>query len=219
MASPGKNPAVVVVDGAQGGATAAMLQDINAAYWTTMIKYRLPNSGVTAKQVVAVWLEPTNGINSGTFPSDMDSLHTEIKTVVHNLLLLFPNVKLAYLSSRTYAGYSNGIVTDNPEPYAYESGFPVKWTIEDQLNGDPNLNFDPSKGPVQAPWIAWGPYYWANGLLVPTLGGLEWTCHDFKDDGTHPTTIGANTGSEKVGNQVLNFLKTDPTAAPWFVAP
>jgi len=45
-----------------------------------------------------------------------------------------------------------------------KSGFAVKNAIQDQIGGDPNMNFDPSKGKVKAPWIAWGPYYWANGL-------------------------------------------------------
>lgn len=213
-ASPGKNPALVVVNGGQGGATAGKLQDPLSPFWTTITNYLLPNAGVTAKQVVAAWIEPTNGINSGTFPSDMNQLHNQIRKVVRNTLTLFPNIKLAYLSSRTYAAYSNGIVTDNPEPYAFETGFPVKWTIQDQLKGDPMLNFDPSRGPVVAPWIAWGPYYWANGLVLPSTSGVVWTCQDFKFDGNHPVPSGA----EKVANQVLYFFKNDPTTAPWFLA-
>jgi len=214
IAFPGKNPALVVVNGGQGGATAGKLQDPLSPFWTTLTNYLLPNAGVTAKQVVAAWIEPTNGINSGTFPSDMNQLHSQIRKVVRNTLTLFPNIKLAYLSSRTYAAYSNGVVTDNPEPYAFEAGFPVKWTIQDQLKGDPMLNFDPSKGPVVAPWIAWGPYYWANGLVIPSTTGVLWTCPDFKFDGNHPVSSGA----EKVANQVLYFFKNDPTTVPWFLA-
>ena len=43
----------------------------------------------------------------------------------------YPNLRLAYLSSRIYAGYAQTAL--NPEPYAYESGFSVKWLIERQL--------------------------------------------------------------------------------------
>jgi len=45
----------------------------------------------------------------------------------------------------------------NPEPQAYEEGFPVKWLIGDQIAGKPELNYDPAKGAAQSPWIAWGP--------------------------------------------------------------
>ena len=55
-----------------------------------------------------------------------------------------PNVKLAYLSSRTYGGYATTPL--NPEPYAYESGFSVKWLIEGQLKGEAALNYDPGEG-------------------------------------------------------------------------
>lgn len=215
MASPGRNPSVIVVNGGQGGATAGKLVDPNSPYWTTMTNYLLPNAGATAQQVVAAWFEPTNAINSGTFPTDMSQLYSQIETVLQNILLKFPNIKIVYMSSRTYSAYSNGKVTDNPEPYAFESGFAVKWTIEDQINGLPALNYDPTLGPVLAPWIEWGPYYWADGMVVPSLGNVIWTCQDFKLDGTHPTPSGA----QKVANQVLNFLKTDPASTPWFLAP
>jgi hypothetical protein len=157
MASPGRNPSLIVVNGGQGGATAGKLMDPNSPFWTTMTNYLLPNVGVTPQQVVAAWFEPTNAIRSGTFPSDMNQLYTQLETAIQNILVKFPNIKFLYLSSRTYAAYSNGKVTDNPEPYAFESGFAVKWAIEDQLNGNPALNFDPAQGPVLAPWIAWGP--------------------------------------------------------------
>ena len=41
----------------------------------------------------------------------------------------------------------------NSEPFSYESGFAVKWLVEQQLKGDPALNYDPQKGTVQAPWL------------------------------------------------------------------
>jgi len=215
-ADPAKNPSVVVVNGGQGGATLGYLKDAQNAYWTTMLTYLLPNYGVTAEQVVAVWIEPVNGIHSGTFPSDVSQFQNNIEQVMQTLQILFPNIKIVYLSSRYYAGYSNGVVTDNPEPYAYETGFAVKWAIQDQLNGLKRLNYDPTKGPVLAPWMEWGPYYWSNGLVVPNTEGLVWPCEDLKYDGTHPNHA---SGKEKVANQVLNFLKADPTATPWFLTP
>ena len=75
---------------------------------------------------------------------------------------LFPNLKIAYLSSRVYAGYASTPL--NPEPHAYETAFAVKWVIADQIGGQPALNYDPAQGTVRRPWLAWGPYLWADGV-------------------------------------------------------
>src|SRR5260370_38242091 len=79
----------------------------------------------------------------------------------------FPNLKLVYLSSRTYGGYAQTRL--NPEPYAYESAFAVKWLIEEQLKGDPSLNFEPGKDAGKAPWVSVGPYFVVDG---PTPAGV-----------------------------------------------
>ena len=174
----------------------------------------LPNAGVTAKQVVAAWVNDVNGGPSGTFPSDMTKLQGNFESIAQNLLTKFPNIKIAYLSSINYTGYSNGLKNLSIEPYSYETGFAVKNAIQDQINGNANLNFDPTKGPVKAPWIDWGPYYWANGLL-PRGDGLVWTCQDLQSDGTHPSDP---VGRVKVSTQLLNFLKSDDTASIWFLS-
>jgi hypothetical protein len=75
---------------------------------------------------------------------------------------LFPNLKIAYLSSRVYAGYASTPL--NPEPHAYETAFAVKWVIAGQIAGQPALNYDPAQKTVRRPWLAWGPYLWADGL-------------------------------------------------------
>ena len=92
---------------------------------------------MTANQVVAVYLEDSNGIATGTFPSDMTTLQTDYETVMNNLHTLFPNLTLVYFSSRIYAGYSNGVAKINPEPYAYESAFAVKTRLPINLTATP----------------------------------------------------------------------------------
>ena len=216
MNDPAKDPALVIVNGAQGGATPNKLTTTtNNKYWNTILANYLPDQGVTAKQVVAAWIEDSNGIATGTFPTDMTGLQGNYETVMQNLHTLFPNLTLAYFSSRIYAGYGNGVSTVNPEPYAYEAAFAAKWAIQDQLNGASNLNYNPNNGAVKAPWMSWGPYYWANGLL-PRSDGMLWTCQDLQKDGTHPSSPA---GDLKVAGQILNFLKTDDTTAPWFLHP
>jgi len=214
-AVPNKNPSLVIVNGAQGDGTAAAFSDPGSSFWITVINNILPNAKVDANQVVAAWLEPTDSITSGIFPSDVSLLQTQIEETAQNVLTKFPNVKLLYLSSRIYGGYSNGLShLINPEPYAYETGFAVKWAIQDQLDGDPALNFNPANGPVLAPWMAWGPYYWGNGL-IPRPDSLVWSCPDLVPDGTHPSTQGV----QKVATEWLSFFTTNDTTVPWFLAP
>ncbi len=210
---PTKNPALVLVNGAQGGATPKNFTSTTSNYWATVMNDYLPQNGVTAQQVVAIWMEDTDGIASGSFPSDMTTLQSEYETMMQTMLKLFPNLKLVYFSSRVYGGYSNGVGSpDNPEPYAYEVGFAVKWAIADQLNGKTSLNYNPKLGPVVAPWMSWGPYYWANGMLG-RADGTEWDCEDFSPDGTHPSST---FGQLKVATALLNFLRTDDTTTPWY---
>lgn len=212
---PAKNPNLVVVNGGTGGATASLLSGVNNNFWNAIIDDYLPNAGVTANQVEVAWVLDVNGGPKGTFPSDMTGLTTDLEDIAQNLLIRFPNIKIAYYSSINYTGYSDGVKTLNPEPYAYENGFAVKNTILDQIDGDPNMNFNPANGKVKAPWIAWGPYYWANGM-IPRSDGLVWSCQDLDTDGTHPSNPA---GRIKISTQLLNFLKTDDTASIWFLAP
>jgi hypothetical protein len=214
-ADPSVNSNLVIVNGAQGGATAKQMADLTSKYWSTILNSIIPSAGITTKQIVAAWVNDVDGGPSGSFPSDMNLLQSQLETIANNLYTEFPNIKIAYYSSFSYAGYSDGVANLNPEPYAYESGFAVKNVIQDQLNGNTNLNYNPNNGPVVAPWLAWGPYYWANGL-TPRSDGLTWDCPDFKFDGTHASI---DIGRPKISGILLNFLKTTDTSTPWFNAP
>ncbi len=212
---PAINSNIVFVDGAQGGATpGTLLTTTGNKYFNTIINNYLPDEGVTADQVQVAWIEDSNGIATGTFPTDMTTLTTDYETVLKNLHTLFPNLLMAYFSSRIYAGYSNGVAKINPEPYAYEAGFATKNAILDQYNGT-GICGGNGCSPTVAPWVSWGPYYWANGLLA-SEDGMVWTCQDLQADGTHPQSP---SGDLKVASQLLNFLKTDVTTAPWFLEP
>ncbi len=213
---PAKNKSLVIVNGAQGGATPNAFVSSASYYWSTIVNNYLPQNGVTARQVVAVWIEDTDSIKTGSFPADMTTMQAEYETLAQDVLTNFPNVKLMYWSSRVYGGFSNGLVNpDDPEPYAFESGYAVKNAIADQINGAANL-CDGYNGctPIKAPWMAWGPYYWSNGMLGRN-DGLVWDCEDFSADGTHPSST---FGQLKVATQLLNFLKTDDTTTPWYLA-
>jgi hypothetical protein len=164
-ADPNVNPKVLLVNGAVGGMSAFFIQDPNdhkngTKYWAT-VDTRLQAAGVTRAQVQVVWIKETDPApHVGDFPKYIQDLQAELANVVRILPPRFPNVKLAYFSSRTYGGWAvnpNGGEPGNSEPFSYESGFAVKWLIERQLQGDPALNCDAGKGPVQAPWLSWSP--------------------------------------------------------------
>jgi hypothetical protein len=135
--------------------------------------------------------------------------------IARTLKIRYPNIQIVYFSSRIYAGYAT--TTLNPEPYAYESAFAVKWLVQAQIDQTrTGAVVDPRAGNLDsdsvAPWMVWGPYLWADGLN-PRSDGLIWTRADLENDGTHP----ARSGEEKVGALLLDFLKNEPTARDWFV--
>jgi hypothetical protein len=213
-ADPSKNAKLVLVNGAQFGARAADWANPRSTFWTNLLTNTLPAAKVTAKQVVAVWVQDLNPSPTGSYPNDMVQTQADLEATAQNLHSKFPNLKLGYYTGRIYGGYGNGIQIYDPEPYAYDSSLAARGVILDQLSGQASLNWDPSVGAVMAPWLAWGPYYWANGLLARS-DGLVWTCQDLKDDGLHPQDP---IGRRKVSNYLLNFFKTDDTTNPWFMA-
>jgi hypothetical protein len=221
-ADPEVSPRVVLVNGAVGGMSANMIQDPadggrGTKYWTT-VDERLKAAGVTRAQVQAVWIKETNPApHMGGFPKYIQALQSELTRIVQVLPGRFPNVKLAYLSSRTYGGWARATpgkaAPGNSEPYSYETGFAVKWLIEQQLRGDAALNFEPGRGAVTAPWLNWGPYLWANGER-PRRDGFHFEPGDFRDnDRMHH----APQGQRKTGRELLHFFRTDSTTRDWFV--
>ena len=211
-ADPTKNPQLVIVDGAQSGKDASAWADPTAGTWTT-VNFRLSSAGVTPAQVQVAWVKEAEKQPTLPFPLEAQGLQTNLEAIARNLKTNYPNIKIAYYSSRTRA-YTQVKGSQSPEPYAYESAFSVRWMIENQINGTGNLNFDSNRGPVVAPWLAWGPYLWADGTN-PRSDGFVWLCSDLQSDFTHPSA----SGETKVAQVLLAFFKTHATAAPWFLRP
>src|SRR5262249_37758936 len=137
MNYPGRNPALLVVDCAEGGQDAAIVADPTSPYWST-VRSRLTLAGVDSTQVRVAWLKEAVARPTLAFPNDALQLQGDLRAIVQNLAAKFPNIRLAYLASRIYAGYATGVSNLNPEPFAYQSGFAVKWLIRDQISGDPS---------------------------------------------------------------------------------
>jgi len=211
---PSLNPRVAIADGAIAGQDATFWTNLISSNWDLVVTQRLVAAGLTTNQVQVVWMKQAlkDPWTYGTFPAHAQALQDMERTILRNAKRLFPNLRIAYLSGRTRAYVTNG--PPNPEPFAFESSFAPRWVIEDQLKATNNLNYNPGLGPVVAPWLSWGPYLWADGI-VPRSDGFVWQCGDvIPGDGTHPDT---NYGVPKVAAQLLSFFKTDPTATPWFL--
>lgn len=207
-ADPLRRPTTRVIDCALGGQAANVIDDAGVPYWDT-VATRLRGRGSSPLQPQVAWIKEADAGPTGTFAVSSETLAVHLERVVGILKAKFPNVKLAYFTSRIYAGYATTAL--NPEPYAYESGFAVRAVIARQLAGDPDLNFDPGAGAVTAPRLAWGPYLWADGL-TPRSDGMTWACSEFANDGTHPSTA----GQLKVADSLLAFFRWDETTAPWY---
>jgi len=230
----------------------------------------LPAVGVSEAQVQIAWVKVANpgptrhlattGVNNNADKSDgfcqtratpfnnMQSeaaaLQENIGCILRALKVRYPRIKQVFLSSRIYAGYATSNL--NPEPYAYEYGFAVKWVIDAQIRQaagqsvdavSKNLSYDDANG--VAPWVAWGPYLWANGTtpvqtggLTPDVAGLAYfpfvdangdgqhdagqPATDFQNDNTHPMVNRSPSAQEKVGRLLNRFFADSPLTRCWY---
>lgn len=209
-ADPDRSPTLTVVDCAQGGQAMAEWADPKGRPWEEAER-RLGVAGVTPRQVQIAWIKLANKGPSGDLAEHGKRLRNDTQAVLHNARARFPNLRIAYLGSRIYGGWSTGRL--NPEPYAHEGAFAARWLIQDQIKGDANLNYDPDRGAVKSPLLLWGPYLWADGTTPRKADGLVWERKDLAGDGVHPS----QSGRQKVAEQLLKFFKTDPQARTWFV--
>jgi hypothetical protein len=168
---------------------------------------RLAAAKVSTNQVQVAWIKLANVSPAGSLEEHGRKLERDTLAVLQNARRLFPNLRVAYLGSRTYGGYATGGL--NPEPYAYEGAFAARWLIQRQSKGDPELSL------TKAPLLLWGPYLWAEGTKGRKVDGLVWERSDFVGDGVHPSP----TGRKKVSDLLLNFFTTDPDARSWFRKP
>jgi hypothetical protein len=206
-----KSPRVVIVDCAQGGQAMAQWATPDARAWTEADR-RLAAAALGSKQVQVAWIKLANVRPTGDLEEHGRKLYADTLTVLQLAKKRFPNLRIAYLGSRIYAGYSN--MPLNPEPYAYEGAFVVRWLIQDQVKGAAPLRYDDAGGGAQVPLLLWGPYLWADGTTPRKADGLTWLREDLAADGTHPS----ESGRVKVANMLLEYFTTDALAKSWFTS-
>ena len=208
---PAKSKLLTIVDCAQGGQAMAQWVDPQGKAWLEADK-RLSAASISPQQVQVAWIKLANVQPRGELSQHGKKLQQDTTVVLQNAKARFPNLRIAYLGSRIYGGYSGGAL--NPEPYAYEGAFAARWLIQDQIKGDAALNYDASRGAVKSPLLLWGPYFWGDGMTPRKSDGLVWKREDVVGDGTHPS----QSGRAKVTQMLLDFCKTDPLAKSWFTS-
>jgi hypothetical protein len=205
-----KSPHVLIVDCAQGGQAMAQWVDPNAGAWMEADR-RLAAAKLAPKQVQVAWIKLANVRPTGDLGEHGRKLYDDTLAVLQNAKRRFPNLRIAYLGSRIYGGYSNGPL--NPEPYAFEGALVVRWLIRDQVKGTGPLRSDDAAAPAPVPLLLWGPYLWADGTTPRRPDGLTWERTDFVDDAVHPS----ESGRRKVADMLLRFFTTDALANNWFM--
>ena len=142
------NARLALADGAQNGQSSLETSDPRAPFWQ-VVDQRMSAAGVTAQQVQGVWMFQVVVTPTRPFPLDVRRLQSLMVDTLRVAHARFPNLKIAYLSGRTYAGYAQ--VPQNPEPHSYESGFAPKRIIADQIAGYLEYNYDPCSPQKVAP--------------------------------------------------------------------
>jgi hypothetical protein len=198
-----KSGKLTIVDCAQGGQAMAQWVPEDGRPWQEAMN-RIERAGVTPEQVQVAWIKLANVGPSGSMKEHLDKLEADTTIVLHNAKKRFPNLRIAYLGSRIWAGNATGGL--NPEPYAYEGAFSVRHLIQKQMSGDESL------AATKSPLLLWGPYLWAEGEKGRKLDDLKYVKDDFAGDGVHPS----GSGREKVAKQLLEFFATNPLAKGWF---
>jgi hypothetical protein len=205
---PHKSPAVSIVNCAIGGAGVSSWAVPRSGTWHKVAQ-RLKEAGVSAEQVQVAWIKHADpGPSPDTVPLQY-ARHVKDRLAASLAITrsTFPNLRVAYLSSRIYGGYNiAGIRRVNPEPFAYETAYSVRWVIQDQIASR-------KKGKVDGPVLLWGPYLWADGVTPRKSDKLVWERKDLSADGVHPS----KSGGRKVANLLLKFFKNDTGAKTWFV--
>lgn len=208
---------VTLIDGAKSAQVSSSWDAPNDANYDRIRDTVLLPQGLSEAQVQAVWVKVANAAPTVSLPrasADAFAFKTHLGNIARALRVRYPNLRLMFVSNRIYAGYASSIL--NPEPYAYESGFGVKWAIQAQINQAAGAGIDARTGDLSlavAPHMSWGPNLWGDGM-TPRADGLIWQCTDFSSDGTHPSPSGRG----KVAQMLMDFFAGSPLCADWYRA-
>ena len=210
---------LVIVNGAEQSDSSAGWTSATSPNYDRIKIGRLNPLGLSENQVEVVWLNLEASHPKYSLPGDSAdawSFEVQLGQVVRSLRIRYPQLLMVFVSSRIYGGYDS--TAYNPEPFAYEEGFSVKWLIESQIMEMRGSAASAPAGTLNyanksAPLLMWAPYLWANGM-TPRADSTFWSRVDFEPDGLHPSQLGEN----KAAGMLLEFFKSMPYTKCWFMA-
>ncbi len=169
---------------------------------------------VSEAQVQALFLEVTNEHPVASLPdrhADATELMVRLGNIVRFAKVRYPNLQVVLISSRSYAPLE---AREPREPFAYETGFAVKWLIAAQIaqmRAEGRAIVDTRAGNLDyesgvAPFIAWGPYLWTHQPGSQHVG-MRWYADDFEDS---PTGFFSDRGESKASLQAIHHFLLSP---------
>lgn len=180
---------VETADCALAGSDIDDILDLASPYWLH-VRAMLDASGLTPAQVQVAWMQSGRRGKAGTTPDEaIADLEARWIDGLRAVKTFFPNLRLLYVCGPAFHGYMP--VGSDMEPWAFEQNLATQRVIMRQVSGFANLNYLAQRGPVVAPWVAWGGYCWADGPAVRE-DGFAYVCpRDVAPDGIHPSVAGA----------------------------
>lgn len=172
--------------------------ELSDAYWARVME-KLVKRNISPLQVQVLWMGNTVRNQSKPYPADADEIEVYMEIILNEALRRFPNTKQAFLSPVNYFGYALPGAPQR-EPYACDEGYGFQSLINGRVSHH------------ALPYVAWGPYLWADGLNPRPSDGLIWKCDDYAaKDLVHPS----DSGKLKAGKMILDFFKSNQ-ATGWF---
>lgn len=213
---PGTNHCLNVKGNFIGGKSVVDMLDIDGPYWASFLT-GLASKNIQPGQVQVAWMLLMSSTDTMDVNFYVDTVSEQYIQILHNLMTICPNLQEVFISGTHYTGYTapehkryNYII----EPYGYWSNLVVKNVITLQINNDPRLVY--SGLGKNAPFITWGPYFWADGVTPRGTDGLSWPCDNFRDD-----TIGGGFHLKdeykyKEGDLLDAFFNNNAIAKIWY---
>jgi hypothetical protein len=176
---------------------------------------------ITENQVQVIWVKQQNPAPTVSLPENMADarvLQRFLGQMLRFAKQRYPNLSMVFFTSAAYRGY--GINGFGDEPYGYETGLTMKWLYDAQINQVANGGTvtDRDAGDLDyttdaAPWVASGPYWWADGTISREADGIAWQANEYLSfDYVHLDL----SGNSKIGLILAHFFTFSPYTHCWF---